>query len=92
MFEDFWRACPKKVGKPAARKAWDKAIKKADPELIIRKVELYAKWLSEAKPGEFRPIPKHPQGWLNDERWNDEELRDPVRRPVSSGWRGEVVR
>lgn len=68
-FDEFWSAYPKKVGKPSARKAWGKAIKRVDPDQIIAGAKAYASWLSSAKPGEFRPHVKHPQGWLNDDRW-----------------------
>lgn len=76
LFEDFWKAYPKKAGKPAARKAWAKAIRKAPPEIIIERARRYAAWLADADAKTFRPHPKHPQGWLNDERWNDAELRE----------------
>lgn len=83
-FAQFWLAYPKKAGKPAARKAWDKAIKKDPPGKIIAAADRYAKWLKEPlKPGEFRPHPKHPQGWLNDERWNDPELQEAAERPLT---------
>ncbi len=83
-FDRFWQAYPKKAGKPAARKAWDKAIKKDLPEKIISAAGRYATWLKEpCKPGDFRPHAKHPQGWLNDERWNDPELQEATERPVS---------
>ncbi|MDE4189642.1 helix-turn-helix domain-containing protein [Phaeobacter gallaeciensis] len=72
-FEKFWKAYPKKAGKPNALKAWKAAIKHADPDRIISGAERYAEWLSSAAPGEFRPQPKYPQGWLNDHRWTEFE-------------------
>jgi hypothetical protein len=69
-FDGFWKAYPKKAGKPAAQKAFEKAIKAgADPEAIITGAKRYA--LCEAVAKGFT---KHPQGWLNDERWNDADL------------------
>lgn len=69
-FDEFWQAYPKKAAKPAARKAWAKAVKRASADVIIAGAKAYAKWLAEPlKPGEFKPHPKHPQGWLNDDRW-----------------------
>jgi hypothetical protein len=44
-------------------------VKRADPDEIIAGAKAYADWLSSAVPGEFRPHTKHPQGWLNDDRW-----------------------
>lgn len=70
-FERFWEVYPKKAGKPAALKAWGKAVQKEQPDKIIAAAERYAAWLSNAKPGEFRPLPKYPQGWLNDGRWDE---------------------
>ena len=72
FFDDFWKAYPKKVAKPAARKAWNKAVKRAKPETIIAGAKRYAAWLAETPaPGDFRPHAKHPQGWLNDDRWTE---------------------
>lgn len=76
-FDLFWKAYPKKAGKPAARKAWDKATKRETPDRIIAAATRYADWLANPRPGEFRPLPKYPQGWLNDGRW-DEFLDQPA--------------
>lgn len=82
LFNRFWKAYPKKVGKPAARKAFEKAIKRAPAEIIIKRAESYAAWLNApAEKGEFKPHPKHPQGWLNDDRWEAEELRSFTAQP-----------
>jgi hypothetical protein len=100
-FDEFWKVYPKKAGKPAAQKAWAKAVKRAPAQTIIDGARRYAHWLSQGGPKDFRPIPKFPQGWLNDDRWDDEEIRH-VRLPdeVSAEDRsrrfapqwGEVVR
>nr|WP_162947031.1 hypothetical protein [Ruegeria sp. EL01] len=71
QFDEFWSAFPKKAGKDAARKAWAKAIKRETPDRIIAAAKKYAEWLVNPKPGEFRPSPKYPQGWLNDGRWDE---------------------
>lgn len=73
-FEEFWKVYPKKVGKPAAKRAWAKAVKKSPPEKIIARARRYG----EMADPQFT---KNPQGWLNDERWNDDALR-PASRPV----------
>lgn len=83
LFERFWKVFPKKSGKPEAKKAFAKAIKRAPAEIIIQRAERYAAWLAEAGPGEFRPNVKYPQGWLTNDRWNDEELRTPASEPVN---------
>lgn len=75
-FDRFWRAYPKRVGKAAARRAWDKAIKGgADAEIIIGAAEFYALEKKMTDPQYL----KHPQGWLNDGRWQDEP--DPAYTP-----------
>lgn len=67
-FEEFWQAYPKKVGKPAAERNFARAVKAgADPGQIIEGARRYAQ--SEAVQ---RGFVKHPQGWLSDERWNDD--------------------
>jgi hypothetical protein len=71
-FEDFWKAYPAKVAKKAAFEAFKKAKKLADVQTITEGAWRYADWL-KAKQSE-RPDypPKHPQGWLNHSRWEDE--------------------
>jgi hypothetical protein len=74
-FDRFWKSYPRKDAKAAARKNFDRAVKAgADPERIIEGARRYAVWLTSAKPGEFRPIAKFAQGWLTDQRWEDEEI------------------
>jgi uncharacterized protein YdaU (DUF1376 family) len=79
-FDRFWAVYPKKAGKADALKAWPKAIAKADPETIILAASRYA------ETGEVvRGFAKNAQGWLNGERWNDEDLkpkRDTGYRPI----------
>lgn len=74
-FDAFWDAYPKKAGKPAAKKAWAKAVKKADPEKIIAAARVYA-----GTDGVARGFIKYPQGWLNEERFNDPDLQPPPPR------------
>lgn len=74
-FDDFWRAYPARKGKPAARKAWANAIKRATPETIIAGARRYAN-----DPARDPEHTKYPQGWLNDDRWTDE----PTTRPTIS--------
>jgi hypothetical protein len=68
LFEDFWAAYPRRVGKGVARAAWAKAILKASPEAIIAAVtaQVYAGCFKDIM---FTP---HPSTWLNAERWDDE--------------------
>jgi len=98
-FDEFWNVYPKKKARPAAEKAFYKAIKNgADPASIITGAKRYALWLSSGGPKDFRPEAKFPQGWLNDERWNDADLPElpnpdaPRRSTMLRPFFGEVVR
>jgi hypothetical protein len=97
-FDDFWNVYPKKKARPAAERAFHKAIKNgADPAAIITGAKRYALWLSSGGPKDFRPEAKFPQGWLNDERWNDTDLPelpnpDAPRPTMLRPFFGEVVR
>jgi hypothetical protein len=68
QFDAFWAVYPKKAGKGAARKAWERAVKKTPPALIIAGARRYAAQVANADP----KFTKYPQGWLNDERWTDD--------------------
>lgn len=73
LFEQFWDWYPRKVGKEAAKKAWDKARTKTDQQNILDGIERYR--LDPNLPAkEFIP---HPATWLNEGRWDDEPL--PIR-------------
>lgn len=64
-FERFWKVYPRKVGKGQALKAWNTAVRKADPESIIEGAERYP-WPEDPS---FVP---HASTWLNGQRWEDE--------------------
>lgn len=69
-FDTFWREYPRKVGKGAARKSFEKAMKKTDLKTILDAVEAQrqsSQWTKDN--GQFIP---HPATWLNQERWADE--------------------
>ena len=70
-FEEFWRMYPRKVGKLAARKAFDKALKIAPVEKIMDGLLKFI----EAEPwqGNLQFCP-HPRTWLHQGRWEDEHL------------------
>jgi len=70
QFDHFWEWYPRKVGKEAARKAWDKARGKADQFAIIEGLERF-RLDPNLPPKEFIP---HPATWLNEGRWDDEAL------------------
>lgn len=68
-FDQFWAAYPRREGKGAARKAWERAIRKADVPTIMAGVERYA-----ADPNREQAYTAHPSTWLNQERWDDAPL------------------
>lgn len=70
-FARFWEAYPRKVAKHAARQVFDKI--KLDPETLDRIVaaaDAYRKKV--ARDGTDPQYIKHPSGWLNARRWEDE--------------------
>ena len=70
QFDAFWKAYPNKVGKKAARKAWDKAKDRPPVEDVILAVKAQAqtkKWTKDN--GQYIP---NPATWLNQGRWDDE--------------------
>jgi len=71
-FDEFWVVVPKKAGKVAAKRAFIAKVTKAKipPEIIIEGMKRYAKLVKN--DGRDRSMIKFPQGWINDERWNDE--------------------
>ena len=85
-FDSFWAAYPRKQGKGAARKAFQKARKKASLETMLSAIQQQrqsAQWRRDG--GQYIP---QPATWLNQERWGDEldtgyqsspQRREPVR-------------
>lgn len=75
LWEDFWEAYPRKVGKQSALKAWRKAAKTTTPANLLAGAIRFAK---DPNLPEKQFIP-HPATWLNAGRWDDEPL--PGRKP-----------
>lgn len=75
-FADFWRCYPKKVGKDAALKVWEKLKPSADLLAQMLAVLAWQKqqeaWVKDG--GQFVP---HPATWLNQGRWQDERSEAP---------------
>lgn len=68
-FETFWNCYPRKIGKKAARKAWQKATDKPCLAALLEALDQQKRseqWLKEG--GQFIP---HPTTWLNQGRWDD---------------------
>jgi len=77
-FEAFWQAYPRKVGKKAARDAYDQAVQQADPEVILQAAKRYAD-----DPNREDQFTAHPKTWLNQGRWEDDPL--PARSQQKAG-------
>jgi hypothetical protein len=80
-FDAFWRDYPRKVGKAAARKAFAKALKSTNPEVIRSGVEALRSEVVGKDP-KFTP---HPATWLNEGRWDDETPGN-AQIPANSPW------
>lgn len=79
VFDQFWSAYPRKVGKEAARKAFRKACTLAPASLITMAAARYA-----ADPNLPEPtyVP-HPSTWLSGGRWDDGPLATRPLFPAS---------
>ena len=69
-FETFWRACPRRVGKLDALRAYQQALKLATAAEIQAGAE---RWALESQDQEPRYI-KHPATWLRAGCWMDEPM------------------
>lgn len=82
-FAAFWSAYPKKVGKRQAQAAYAKALDRATASAILNGAVAYAAEVRAT--GVATRFIKHPQGWLNDDRWENygEALPQRLR---DNGW------
>lgn len=84
-FEAFWKAYPRKSGKDAAWKAWQKRRHEipALPELaaILARQSHCEQWQRDG--GQFIP---HPATWLNQGRWQDEVEATQGWTPKPANW------
>lgn len=67
-FEKFWLACPRRIGKEAARKAYEKARKTTSDAELLEGIRRYA----TTRAGQDEQYTVHPATWLNQGRWADE--------------------
>jgi hypothetical protein len=72
-FLEFWNVYPRKQAKLDAWKAYQEALKSAEPETILVGARAYAL----LKIGEDKNFLKLPAGWLRGERWDDEQFAPP---------------
>lgn len=84
-FETFWKSYPRKVGKDAALKAWNK--KKPNIDEVLKALEWQtqsAQWLKDG--GQFIP---HPATYLNQGRWQDEP--ENVKQKINIKNKGHMM-
>lgn len=75
-FLRFYERYPRHTAKGAALRAWAKAVKLADPEVIIAGAERY-----RDDPNRDDSFTAYPATWLNAGRWDD----DPLPRRIGRG-------
>lgn len=68
-FDAFWRVYPRRVGKQAARRAYERALRHADAGVIYRGACRY-----RDDPNRADQYTAHPTTWLNAGRWDDDPL------------------
>jgi hypothetical protein len=68
-FGTFWAAYPRHEKRAEAVKAWEKAVKRADPVDIVGGAVRYA-----GDPNRDPAFTAHASSWLNGDRWTDDPL------------------
>jgi hypothetical protein len=83
-FDYFWKIYPKKVGKDAARKAFEK--RNPDEQLLNAMIRAVRSQMDsdawKADGGKYIP---HPTTWLNQGRWQDGETEEKPWWETRSG-------
>lgn len=78
QFDEFWRHYPRKVGKLAAAREWER--KRPDLDAVLAALAWQVpQWTDPA----FIP---HPRTWLCQGRWLDERTGIKAEPPRASGW------
>ncbi len=76
---EFWATYPRKVGKRAAEKAFERAVARASVEVVLAGARRFS--ADPNLPADKQFIP-HPATWLNQDRWEDEPLPPRDRSAV----------
>ena len=75
LFDRFWKIYPRHEAKAAARKAFAKAVKVAEPRVILEGAARYRE-----DPNRDPAFTAHPSTWLNKGQWDDEPLPSQAPR------------
>lgn len=78
-FEKFWQAYPLKVGKQAAKRAFERARKLTTLDNMLSAIEKQKHW-DQWKKDNGKYIP-HPVTWLNQGRWDDDWKTEEPEKP-----------
>ena len=76
-FDKFWNIYPREVGKQEAARAFIKALRLADPEVILAGAKRYAE-----DKNRLAVYTAHPSTWLNQGRWEDEPIPSKTAEAV----------
>lgn len=79
-FEEFWASVPRKIAKPAAQKAYARALRTTDAATLLTGIRRYA----QERQGQDAQYTAHPATWLNAGRWAD-ETETPKLIPITGG-------
>ena len=79
-FQEFYDVYDRKKKRPDAERAWKKAVKKADPQVIIDAAVVFIE--SQKVRNKHPQYTPFPATWLNGEQWND-EIDTPTTSPQS---------
>lgn len=90
-FDEWWKLYPRKVAKPAALRAWCKAVTRCDGiEFLLGDMAgRVGRWETWPK-GDQQYIP-HPATFLNRDEWNDELPQERSRRQPGAVAKSKVV-
>jgi hypothetical protein len=77
QFNVWWSSFPRKEGKGAARKEFDKALKKVGLDKLVEAAENYRN-----DPNREPKFTVQPARWLREERWDDSPL--PLNRKMTN--------
>lgn len=96
MFDTFWKAYPRHVGKLEAKRAWEKICKVKDRPILQEVLDAISTQSKTQQWQDKRFIP-HPTTWLNQGRWMDEvdeaDFSSTVpskRAQMTTGWTGTI--
>jgi hypothetical protein len=70
-FDDWYAIYPRKVGKQAARRAYEKAIKKISHDQLIDRTAAYMRSVSKWPAQNMQYVP-YPSAWLNKGHYDDD--------------------